>query len=349
MIEKSIKTIFWDIPEPEYRKDPALSQSTISSYARVGFEGLNTLFKPITSPSLTFGSCVDCILTDGEKEFEKRFFISDVPTLKPSVEPVVKEVFNRFGNAYTNINDIPYDALSSVINEMNYRPDWKSADTKRKSIRTEGADYYQRMFMAGGRTIISQETYNKVFACVRALKDSPQTKKYFCADDPFDDIERVYQQKFKQELDGVVYRGMSDLLVVDHKNKFVLPCDLKTSHNREYNFPKSFIEFRYDIQARLYWRLIRKTMDSDEYFKNFRLLNFHFIVVNNFDTPVPLVWRFRQSSTNGTIIVGDHKLHDPETIGKELRYHLDHPSLIPRNIHLDGANIIEDWFNDNNK
>jgi hypothetical protein len=48
------------------------------------------------------------------------------------------------------------------------------------------------MFMAGDKTIVSQDMYNKVFACVRALKDSPQTKQYFKVNDPFEDIERFY-------------------------------------------------------------------------------------------------------------------------------------------------------------
>ena len=34
------------------------------------------------------------------------------------------------------------------------------------------------------------------------------------------------------------------------------------------------------IQARIYWRLIRQLMDKDEYFKDFTLKDFRFIVVN---------------------------------------------------------------------
>ena len=348
MIEKSLKDISWQVDEPTYRKDPALSQSNLGTYEKGGFEVLDKLFEPFESPSLTFGSAVDCIITDGEDEFVKRFFISDLPKMSPTAEPIVKEIYNTFHNSYTNIYDIPESELMPILSQSGWKgnTNW-GTKAKCDAIRKEGAQYYQTMFMAGGKEILSQEIYNKVFACVRALKDSPQTKMYFADDDPFSDIERCYQLKFKEQIGDHVYRGMMDLIVVDHKNKIVYPCDLKTSHNREYNFPKSFIQFRYDIQARLYWRLIRKAMDKDDYFKDFKLANFKFIVVNNFDTPLPLVWGFGKTQALGTIELGGVKLRDPEVIGNELYGYLESKPSVPLNIDQNGVNSIEHWFDNN--
>ena len=343
MIERSIKTIFWDIPEPEYRKDPALSQSSLATFERKGFSCLDTLFEHEESPSLTFGSAVDALITGGEQEFRERFFVSDIPKLKPSVEPVVRKVYELFHNAYTNINDILDSDLMPIISEFNYQPSWRN-ETRCNSIRKEGQQYYQTMFMAGDKTVLPQETYNKIFACVRALKDSPQTKEYFREDDPFGTVERVYQQKFKGELGGIAYRGMADLLVVDHKNKRVIPCDLKTSSGREYDFPEHFLQWNYQIQARLYWKLIRQTMDKDSYFKDFVLEDFRFIVVNNIDNPTPIVWQFDKTKEAGTIEIGGRILRDPEKIGEELTFYLDKHPQVPLGISLTKANSIEKWF-----
>jgi hypothetical protein len=347
MIEKSIRTIFWNITEPEYRKDPALSQSTLATFERKGFSCLDTLFEHEESPSLTFGSAVDCIITDGEKAFADRFFISDVPKISATAEPIVREIYNQFHNSYTNINDIPESELMPILSQYGYKGNTKwGSKAKCDAIRTDGAQYYQTMFMAGNKTTLSQDTYNKVFACVRALKDSPQTKAYFKEDDPFDDVERVYQMKFKGVLGGITYRGMSDLLVVDHKNKRVIPCDLKTSSGREYEFPEHFLQWNYQIQARLYWRLIRQTMDKDDYFKDFMLVDFRFIVVNNIDNPTPVVWLFPKTQAVGTVVIVGKKLRDPEVIGKELTYYLDHHPSVPLGIALDKPNNIERWFDD---
>jgi hypothetical protein len=137
---------------------------------------------------------------------------------------------------------------------------------------------------------------------------------------------------------------MADLIVVDHKNKIVYPCDLKTSSHREYDFPESFLQWRYDIQARLYWRLIKVNMDKDDDFKDFKLAEYRFIVVNNIDKPTPLVWNFRQTMASGDIIIGGKKLRDPEKIGEELSYYLKECPQVPIGVSQAGTNNIEQWF-----
>ena len=345
---KKCNSIFWDIPEPEYRQDPALSQSILSTFERKGFECLNTLFDHVDTPSLTFGSAVDAIITGGEKEFQERFFVSDMPKLSTTAEPIIKEIYTQYHNAYTDISDIPESDLLPILTQYGYKgnTNW-GVKAKCDAIKKAGAQYYQTMFMAQGKTILSQDVYNRVFACVRALKDSPQTRNYFADDDPFGDIERVYQMKFKGELGGVTYRGMADLLVVNHKDKCIIPCDLKTSSGREYDFPEHFLQCSYQIQARLYWRLIRQTMDRDEDFKHYILGNFRFIVVNSIDNPTPLVWEFEQTKRLGELEIGGKKLRDPQKIGEELAYYLkNHPS-VPNYVSTQHPNSIEKWFNRN--
>ena len=345
MTKKSLASISWQVDELTYRQDPALSYSTLARYEREGFEHLDTLFEKVESPSLLFGSCVDTLLTDGEKAFADRYFISDIPKVSPTAEPIVKEIYAQFHDSYTNINDIPESELMPILSQNNYKgnSNW-GTKAKCDAIRKDGAQYYQTMFMAGDKTIVSQDMYNKVFACVRALKDSPQTKMYFKDNDPFDDVERFYQLKFKGSLGGVDYRCMADLILVSYKNKLVIPCDLKTSSHREYDFPESFMQWQYQIQSRLYWKLIRQNMDNDEYFKDFKLLDYRFIVVNNVDNPIPLVWEFSQTTAVGDIQLGGRKFRDPETIGKELTYYLHESPKVPLGISLDKPNNIEKWF-----
>lgn len=343
---KSLREISWQVPEEVYRQDPALSYSTIARYERDGFGSLDKLFEAVESPALLFGSCVDTLLTEGEKAFSDKYFVSDIPSLKPSVEPVVKRVYELFHNSYTNINDILDSDLMPVIAEFKYQPNWKN-ETRCKSVKQEGAQYYQTMFMAGDKTVLPQDTYNKVFACVRALKDSPATGKYFREDDPFSEVERCYQLKFKGNIDGIDYRCMADLIVVDHSSKVVVPCDLKTSSHMEYDFPKSFLSWRYDIQARLYWMLIRQAMYNDDYFKDFKLLNYRFIVVNSIDEPTPLVWEFGQTQSVMPITLGNKELRTPWEIGKELSYYLENRPKVPIGISMEKSNSIDAWFNKN--
>lgn len=348
MERKSLKDISWQITEAEYRQDPALSYSNLSSFERLGFKGLDKLFERIESPSLLFGSVVDCLITDGEKAFTEQYMVSDIPSMEPSVEPIVKEIYEQFHNQYTNINDILDSQIMPIISKYNYQPRWKN-ETRCKAIKERGQQYYQTMFMANGRTIVTQDMYNRVFACVRALKDSPQTHDYFCEDNPFDDIERLYQLKFKESLDSFktgdnTYRCMMDLAIVNHSTKVVIPCDLKTSSPREYEFYRNFIDYHYQIQARLYWRLLRKAMDKDDYFKDFKLADYRFIVVNNIDNPNPLVWLFEKTQVLGDFKIGNHLFRDPENIGRELYHYLQDSPVVPDGIQVKGLNSLLAWI-----
>ena len=95
MIEKSLKSISWDVPEDIYRQDDALSYSTLAKYERSGFNGLATLFDRVESPSLTFGSMVDEMITGSMESFNERFLVAEYPQTPDSIIQIVKKVFEQ--------------------------------------------------------------------------------------------------------------------------------------------------------------------------------------------------------------------------------------------------------------
>lgn len=130
------------------------------------------------------------------------------------------------------------------------------------------------------------------------------------------------------------------LLVVDYEKKIVYPCDLKTSSHTEWNFQESFLQWNYMIQARLYWRLIRATMNNDPYFKHFELADYRFIVVNK-TTLTPLVWEFPFTKNAGSLVDEEgNEYRDPFRIGKELQRYLETRPRVPDGITMSGCNTI---------
>lgn len=102
-----------------------------------------------------------------------------------------------------------------------------------------------------------------------------------------------------------------------------------------------------DIQARLYWRIIRDNLDKDEYFKDFRLLDYRFIVVNR-TTLTPLVWNCPFTRAEGTLTFGENnqiKLRSPFEIGEELSYYLSSRPKVPVGISETGENDLRYWLN----
>lgn len=347
MERKSLKAISWDVSEETYRADPALSYSTLARFEREGFNNLDKLFDRIETPSLVFGSAVDSIITGGQEEFESRFLVAEFPSTSDTIMKIVNDIFREFCDTHRSLDSVPDDDIIHRASSFNYQPNWRP-ETRAKVIREKGADYYNLLFIAGDKTILDTQTYQDVCNAVKILKESKSTKFYFEENNPFEpDIERFYQLKFKGEFNGIKYRNMADLIIVNHKEKWVKPVDLKTSSHTEWDFYRSFVDWRYDIQARLYWAIIRQNMDKDEYFKDFKLLDYDFIVVNR-RILVPLVWTCPFTQAVGTLKFGKNaqiEMRSPFVIGEELSSYLTSRPKVPMGISETGPNDLREWLN----
>lgn len=339
VIPKQLSDISWQVSEKQYRADPALSYSTIAKYDREGFNNLDKLFEHISTPSLTLGSCVDTLITGSQEEFNNLFYVADIPSIGDKEKQVADVLYSKYHDVYSSLPEIPNEDVLAVADEMSFQKNWRS-DTRVKVIKERCSIYYSIKATAEGKQIVDMKTYYKVQQMVKALKDSPATHAYFAEDDPMSPIRRYYQLKFKAKLKGVNYRSMADLIIVDYENKKIIPCDLKTSSHKEWDFQESFCQWNYMIQARLYWIVIKANLMADDYFKDFTLENYRFIVVNK-DSLKPLVWEFPLTKIGGTLVDDNGKEYrDPLEIGAELRSYLDLRPAVPKDINLNGINTI---------
>ena len=347
MLTKELKDIALPWTEEEYRADSALSYSTLATFERGGFYALSTLFEKKESPSLVFGSCVDTLLTDGEAAFNERFAVMDYNITDGGIN-VCKALASLYSEQYKEFKDIPEVLVSQTAQEAGFWKDPKWNNRRYKEVLNTGdVDIYYKVLTSSDKTVISSQTYTEVLAAVEALRTSEATKFYFAEDNPFDDsIKRYYQLKFKATLDGIPYRIMADLIWVDYKNKKIHLCDLKTSSKPEYKFPLSFLDWNYLIQSKLYTRVVQAVIEKDDYFKDFTIEDFTFIVVNK-DTLTPLTWKFKDFNVKGTFVYGKNKteLRDPEDIGKELTYYLNNECKVPIGISTTEPNDIVEYLN----
>lgn len=244
---KSLKEISWQVDEPTYREDKALSYSTLAKFAREGFDKLRSLFDKVETPSLTFGSAVDAIITGGQEEFDNNFFVADFPETPDTIVKIVKDCFREFSIIHRNLSDIPDIEVIGRAANYAYQNNWMP-ETRAKVIKEKGEEYYSLLYIAGNKKIIDTATKEQVDKAVEALRTSEATKFYFEPNNPFDtSIERFYQLKFKANINGTDFRCMADEIVVDHKNKVIYPVDLKTSSHTEWEFYKSFAQWRYRL------------------------------------------------------------------------------------------------------
>ena len=180
-MKKSLKDLALNITEEEYRQDSALSYSTLAKYERGGFNSLSTLFDKVESPSLLFGSLVDTLITGTPEEFDSRFFVCDFPDVPDSILTIIKYLFNEYGNIHNDLSLISDKIIIHATDIYKYQPNWKP-ETRAKVIKEKGEEYYNLLFLAGDKTIVSTNDYNDAVDAYHALKDSEATK--------FDGIER---------------------------------------------------------------------------------------------------------------------------------------------------------------
>lgn len=207
---KSLYDISWQCTEKEYRDDKAYSYSTLAKFEREGFNNLDKLFDKVESPSLLFGSVVDCLMTDGQEEFDRRFLVADFPELPDSQKKVVEYLHRMFNKSYSSLADFDNRTIMDISEVLQFQLNWKP-ETRARVIKENGGEYYDLLTLAEGKTVISQSLYNDALACVDALRTSEATKFFFEKDNPFDkDLERLYQLKFRGEYDGIPLRCMMD-------------------------------------------------------------------------------------------------------------------------------------------
>lgn len=338
-ITKELPDISWQVDEPTYRADPALSYSTIAKYEREGFNNLDHLFDHVSTPSLTMGSMVDTLITGSVDEFNNLFYVADIPSIGDKEKQIADSLYDTHKEDYSSFPEIPDDDILSIANEVGFYKNWRN-ETRVKVLKERCSIYYAVKANAGDKTIVDMDTYNKVQQMVKALKESASTQGYFANNDDMSPVRRYYQLKFKAKLKDVVYRCMADLLIVDYEDKKIIPCDLKTSGHHEWDFQQSFCQWSYMIQARLYWLIIKTNLMADDYFKDFTLENYRFIVVNK-DSLKPLVWEFPYTKIGGTLVDDEgNEYRDPLEIGAELRGYLDNRPPVPNGIDLTGINKI---------
>lgn len=162
-----------------------------------------------------------------------------------------------------------------------------------------------------------------------------------------DDIQRFYQLKFKATFNGVDYRCMMDECIVIYSKKLIVPIDLKTSSHKEWDFAESFNQWLYAVQGRLYARILKDNLEKDDYFKDFTIAPYKFIVVNKC-TLTPLVWNFEDTFTYGELTYGKDNQYiyrDPFTIGEELQNYLKNKPKVPNGINIEKPNSLKEWLN----
>lgn len=334
IMRKSLYDISLKISEEEYRADPAISYSTLAKFSREGVKVIPNLFDKISSPSLTFGSMVDSLLTGGNQEFEERFLVADFPDIPDSQVQIIKSLYNLCGSSHRSLSMIPDSLIIEQTEVYQFQRNWKP-ETRSKVIKENGEVYYSLLTLAKDKEVVSTKIYQDAVNCVEALKLSNVTSWYFQEDNPFDgSIERMYQLKFKGVYENIPIRCMADLIIVNHDEGTIQMIDLKTTKDVT-EFQHSFYVWQYFHQAQMYSEILRQNIIKDDYYKNFKILPYLFIAIDRF-IKQPVVYKYdRTFSKEDTFFEGKWYDNWRKQLPK-LKWHIDNPHIrLPYNQYME--------------
>ena len=291
-MRKSLANISWQVDEETYRADKALSYSRLSQFHRNGPRALISTDK-IDTPSLRFGSVTDCIMTAPE-EFDDKFYVADIDKFSDTIRRIVEFISENDPLQHEFLENVSEVLIIDALNNAEYQTNWKP-ETRIKKLIELGSDYYTVLKYSTGKIVISPQEFSEAQSCVMTLKTHPFTYQIFECNE---DEEIFYQLKFKENIStvNIKMRCMFDILKVNHKEKTIRPIDLKTSGKPEEQFEKSFLEWNYWIQGSSYPTILSEALLKDDYFKDFYLLPFQFIVINK-NNLTPLIWEMDLQDT----------------------------------------------------
>lgn len=191
------------------------------------------------------GKLAECLLFNPE-EFENEFFVSHTALPSEDIQEVVKNYMVEFPKQ--NL-DAKKEALFYHINNVGYakKSKWLK-DTKIKKVIEEGTPYLKVLQESAGRTIIDNKLYTKYKTFIPFIKTSLFYMELFKKEYEIRTTVPIYF-----EYEGELCKVLIDILLIDHKNKRVIPVDLKTvKGKKEDEFESNYWNYHYYLQGSFY-------------------------------------------------------------------------------------------------
>lgn len=336
---KDIKELFLNLPEEEYHALPCLSYSKLARYSRGGIESLARLDEPIRQTAgMRFGSLVDCMVTRGMEETNRRYMVTD-DTCGGKPYNILQTLLARHGKPWADITD---EEKEAAMAENNYNQNWKPS-TRIEKINGY-ADYYETFRL--GKEMASEKDWLDAIAIRDViLSDEVMGMLQGEADEMAQQAQLMHPMLLPSGRNPEV-KCMFDWLFIDHAHKTIRPADLKTTDAPAYRFIGQFMDMRYYIQASLYTDVLRATLDEEGLFE-YKILPFMFVVVNRYDK-MPLLFQYdpqEASQVDGLSFSnhnGDRKYRSWRQLADEVLDYQASGVYLPKWIRRDGVNNILD-------
>ena len=284
--------------EGNYRDLEVPSYSMLSSISK---QGLDVVGGVKQSFNLKFGSLVDCMCFEPERVDELFTRGSNAKPPTQNVRVICDSILNVINKPSTipqNSGPFIRKSPKKVVTLSSYSAQivvaaktlkvYTSYNDQRiiTTVIKAGSEYFKDKIESFGKTLIKNEMWEHAAITANTLITHRFTAKYFAKG--LKDVQIFYQYKFDTKVNGRRVKGMLDCLVVNHKQKLILPIDLKTGESPCKDFPMLYTMHRYYIQGALYREALKTIVDNDFELSGYTVKEFEFVYISKLNPGRPM-------------------------------------------------------------
>jgi len=302
------------INRDNYRQHPAINQSLLKALANHPEKVLED--DKDWSDGLEFGDALDIILFTPD-EFNEKYYVTDMDNLpQDNVKDIMQIVVANMKEGDNGYMD--KDVLKAAA-QVGYGQSWKPETLLRKVLNEyNGHEYARQLIESKGKKTLSIERHMQITHAVETLKRHEFTSR-FVSDKLPEHMERLVQVPLMapSHKQPVWYKGLLDLMLVNHEHKVIYPWDLKSTGTNVLYFPSQIMKFRYDLQAALYTYILETIISEceeggqpEDYGgltfnpSGYTVADFGFIVIGSKDTNKPMRYRCTPKDLEGGLYGG---------------------------------------------
>lgn len=249
------------------------------------------------SPAMSLGSAIDLMLTNLDN-FDKEIYVMSAE--KPGSDMM---------RSYCEVLALTGDEVQAHT-ASKYQI---SLERTKDKFEKEGKNYYDALIQAGDRKIIDVEQMFKANQIVNTLKANQFTKRYFEPNDhimfqvPLTWEEDITILDDPEKTTRIQFKGILDIVEIDHQNRIITPIDLKTG---EEPFRKAFFKYKRYLQGAMYKRAIMFNQDKID---SYTVANPKFIYADTNLVYPPVIY----TMSDLDVMVGTYGLNYMMVINKE--------------------------------
>ncbi len=274
----------------EYFKNPAFSQSALKAlnlgyhvYLKYKEEPEKKRYYEESPEHMLRGSMVDCIFTEGMDVYNQQYHVGTMATKpSPAIMSIIHKTLALIKETRTSTDpdnpepEIPFGILDQEnyhpfilqsAREHGYQANYRDPALITAVIR-EGAEYWNELVVANGRTVVSLEEHNNAIAISKSILNNYSVRTHIYLNDQMriettNDTNIYFQLPIYTNIDGVDVKGLLDLVVVDHRRGKIFLADNKVIYDTTRNFHYLMRKRGLDFQVAFYNYLLKKALPRE--------------------------------------------------------------------------------------